>query len=78
MGKQEQTQAPERVPQRVSDKPDYLSDFAYHLAAIVAENQRVSIETVVNAAVIDWAGPLVARWVREYIEADAAEVAHGD
>lgn len=61
---------------QVSDKPDYLGSFAYHLAAIVAENQGVTIEQVVNAAVIDWAGPLVAQWVREFIETDAVEVAH--
>lgn len=57
----------------MSNKPDYLNSFAYHLAAIVAENQGVSIEEIVNAAVIDWAGPLVAQWVQEFLEVSAEE-----
>lgn len=57
----------------MSNKPDYLNNFAYHLAAIVAENQGVSIEEIVNAAVIDWAGPLVAQWVQEFLEVGAEE-----
>ena len=61
-----------RIPE-VSNKPDYLNSFAYHLAAIVAENQGVSLEEVVNAAVIDWAGPLVAQWVQEFLEVGVEE-----
>lgn len=57
----------------MSNKPDYLNSFAYHLAAIVAENQGVSIEEIVNAAVIDWAGPLVAQWVQEFLEVSVEE-----
>lgn len=57
----------------MSNKPDYLNSFAYHLAAIVAENQGVSIEEIVNAAVIDWAGPLVAQWVQDFLEVGVEE-----
>lgn len=78
MSKEKQGAAPEQVPVQVSDKPDYLNSFAYHLAAIVAENQGVSIADVASAAVIDWAGPLVAKWVNDFVEADAAGVAHED
>lgn len=57
----------------MSNKPDYLNSFAYHLAAIVAEKQGVSIEEIVNAAVVDWAGPLVAQWVQEFMEVGVEE-----